>query len=140
MLGENEPAQYRIFLIIAVRGGGYAPTHPAECGQWNQWVAYLRSGGRNGWEPPDRMRRLDRMWDKVITAPSDAAKKAAWKELSDHTADELPIIGIATSPGKLVYVSNRFKNVPKLALAGWIAHEPGNCCPEVFYLEPKTER
>lgn len=119
--------------------GGYAPTHPAECLQWGQWVAYLRSGGRQGWEPPDRMRQIDRLWNDVLSAPSQEAKLAAWQKLSHRTADDLPIIGLMTSPGKLVYVRNNFKNVPKLALAGWIAHEPGNCCPEAFFFEDGGE-
>ncbi len=117
--------------------GGYAPTHPAECGQWAQWVAYMRSGGRSGWEPPDRMHEIERLWEKVITAPNDKAKLEAWQRLSERTARDLPIIGLMTSPGKPVYVRNDFKNVPKLALAGWIAHEPANCCPEVFYIEQR---
>jgi hypothetical protein len=53
----------------------------------------------------------------------------------DLTAVTLPAIGVTTSPGKVLLVKNNFKNVPRLALGGWIAHDPGNVNPEVFYVE-----
>jgi len=53
--------------------------------------------------------------------------------ISERTAEDLPVIGLMTSPGKVVYVRNNFKNVPRLAMAGWIAHEPGNTCPESYF-------
>ncbi len=118
-----------------LQAGAFAPTHPAESPQWSQWVAYFRSGGRKGWEPPDWLRDIDRKWETLINAPNDEAKFAAWEVLAEQTALDMPRIGLMTSPGKLVYVKKGFKNVPKLAIAGWITHEPTNCCPEVFYIE-----
>jgi hypothetical protein len=60
---------------------------------------------------------------------------AAWRRLSDRIAEELPILGVMTSPGQPVYVRRGFKNVPQLSLSGWIAHQPGNVCPEAFFWE-----
>jgi ABC-type transport system substrate-binding protein len=116
-------------------GGTVAPCHPASSVHISRWTAWLRSGGRIGVEPPDHIKDLDYMWQKVLTAPNDAEKFARWQELMDRTARELPALGVMTSPGKVVLVKNNFKNVPNLALAGWIAHDPGNCNPEVFYVE-----
>jgi len=120
-----------------IMAGGYAPTHPAEATQWSTWAQYLISGGRSGEEPPDHIWEIQKMWEDVIYAPDEQQKYAAWQRLATQTAWDLPIIAIMTSPGKLVYVRNNFKNVPKLAFAGWIAHDPGNCCPEAFYFEPE---
>ncbi|MFW6154660.1 MAG: ABC transporter substrate-binding protein [Planctomycetota bacterium] len=119
--------------------GGYAPTHPAEAVQWYGWATYIRSGGRGGDIPPDRIMDIQRMWEEVITAPTEQAKYDAWQRLSRRTARELPIMAIMTSPGKLVYVRNNFKNVPDLSLAGWAAHDPGNACPESFFFDPPQE-
>ncbi len=113
--------------------GGYMPSNPAECGQWPEWTRWMYTSGRGGKEPPERIKMLRTMYDRVMVATNEEEKLKAWAELSDYTAEQLPIIGIMTSPGKVVYVHNNFKNVPKLSLAGWIAHEPGNTCPEVFY-------
>lgn len=117
--------------------GGFMPSHSAECPQWPQWTAWVRSSGRIGREPPDHIKMLDSMFNKVMNAPTEEAKIAAWQELADYTANQRPIIGVTTSPGKIVYVHNTFKNVPKIALAGWIAHEPNNVCPEIFYTTKK---
>ncbi len=122
-----------------VLAGGFAPTHPAESLQWAKWVEYLRSGGRMGWAAPERIKKLERMWNRVVTAPDDKTKMRAWQALADHTADQLPWIGIMTSPGKVVVVKKNFKNVPKLSLAGWIAHDPGNSCPEAFFKLPEAK-
>jgi len=118
-----------------ILAGGYAPTHPAECGWGQKWVQWLRTGGQSGWEPPERIKELDVMWSKVVQAPTEQAKIDAWQELAGYTADQLPIIAIMTSPGRPVYIRNNFRNVNKISLAGWMAHEPGNNCPEVFYIE-----
>jgi len=115
--------------------GSFAPTHPAESVQFSAWSAWLRSAGREGLEPPEHIKDLDFMWQQVIQAPTEQDKIRAWMALTDRAAWELPVLGISTSPGKVIYVHKNFKNVPRLAMAGWIAHEPGNCNPEMFYIE-----
>ena len=119
--------------------GGYAPTHPAECSQYTKWAQWLRSGGLGGWEPPERVKNLDRQWTKVVEARNEREKIEAWQILTENAIEMLPKIAIMTSPGKVVIVKNNFKNVPRLALAGWMAHEPGNSCPEVFYMVPEDK-
>lgn len=137
-LGKNE-------IGVHIEGGNFfgpllagymAPTHPAECPQWPLWAAWIRSGGIDGQEPPERVKQLELIWTRVIEAPNEQAQLDAWRELSLRTAHILPTLGIMTSPGKVVYVHNSFRNVPDLALAGWGAHEPANCCPEAFYIVP----
>ena len=75
------------------------------------------------------------MWERFATAPSQRLKMQAWQAVTNRFARDLPIIGVCTSPGKVVLVKKSFKNVPRLALAGWIAHQPGNCCPECFFFD-----
>jgi ABC-type transport system substrate-binding protein len=117
--------------------GSFYPSNPAECGWWYNWAVYMRNGGRGGWAAPERIKELERMWQRLVTSPTRDAKMAAWKAVTDRFASDLPLIGILTSPGKVVYVRNGFKNVPRLALAGWIAHEPGNTCPECYFFEKR---
>ncbi|NLF30032.1 MAG: hypothetical protein GX591_03995 [Planctomycetes bacterium] len=116
--------------------GGYAPTHPAESLHWSGWANFIVSGGLKGDVPPDRIMDLQRMWEEVLTAPSQQEKYDAWRRLSLRTAEDLPIMAVMTSPGKVVYVRNNVKNVPRLSLAGWAAHDPGNACPESFFFDP----
>ena len=120
--------------------GAYYPSHQAESVQWYQWAAYLRSGGRLGWPAPERIKELERMWVRMVTAPNEEAKMKAWTAITDRFCAGLPILAVMTSPGKIVYVRNNFKNVPKIAMAGWIAHEPGNCCPESFFFDPNYKK
>ena len=117
--------------------GAFYCSNPAESGQWQQWATYLRNGGRAGWPPPERIKELETLWQNLVTSATQEDKMAAWKVTTDRFAADLPLIGVMASPGKVVYVRNGFKNVPKIALAGWIAHEPGNVCPECFYFETK---
>jgi ABC-type transport system substrate-binding protein len=115
--------------------GSYYPSHPAESTQWYQWANYMRNGGRAGWPPPERIKDLERMWQVMVESPDKEGKMAAWKAITDRFAVDLPIISVMTSPGKIILVKNGFKNVPKIGLAGWIAHEPGNACPECFFFD-----
>ncbi|MEK7414859.1 MAG: ABC transporter substrate-binding protein [Planctomycetota bacterium] len=118
--------------------GSFAPTHPAESPQWSAWVKHLSGFKGGAEEPPPWLIDINRIWESVLTAKNKTDQLAAWAALTDQAAEDLSVIGIMTSPGRLVYVRNGFKNVPKLALAGWIAHEPGNSCPEAFFFDPKV--
>lgn len=117
--------------------GDFAPVHPAASLQYSRWANWIRSGGLAGVEPPERVKEDNRIWHELITAPSREAQLNAWFKLTDRFVEMLPYLGITTSPGKVCVVKNNFKNVPELALAGWVAHEPGSLCPEVFYFEPE---
>ena len=75
------------------------------------------------------------MWRKFVESPNETEKKKNWEAITDRFASDLPIIGIMTSPGKVIIVKNNFRNVPRIAMAGWIAHEPGNSCPECFFFD-----
>jgi peptide/nickel transport system substrate-binding protein len=131
--------------IRAVVGGGsyfgpmlpaaYYASHPAEAVQWGAWAVYLRSGGRDGEPAPEPIHDLDRNWQRLVATTTPAAKMAAWKVITDRFAADLPMIGVAATPGQVVVVRKGFKNVPRLALSGAIAHDPGNCCPEAFFFE-----
>jgi len=114
--------------------GWCVPTHPAESVQYSAWAAWLQSAGREGLEPPEYVKDLAFMWSRVVYAPNEKQKLKAWRELMARAAKDVPNLAISTSPGKVILVGNDFRNVPELALAGWIAHDPGNCNPEVFYV------
>ena len=114
--------------------GWCVPTHPAESVQYSAWTAWLQSGGREGLEPPEYVKDLAFMWSRVVHAPNEQRKLEAWTDLMDRAAEDVASLAISTSPGKVVLVGNNFRNVPKLALAGWIAHDSGNCNPEIFYV------
>ncbi|NRA39132.1 MAG: hypothetical protein HRU15_13390, partial [Planctomycetes bacterium] len=117
----------------------YAPSHPAENAQWNAWSLWYFSKGKGGTEPPAHFKERKAQWDRVINAKDPETMKKEWHVLTELTKDELPFFGVTTSPGQVIYVKNGFKNVPQVAIAGWIAHQPGNCCPEVFYKEKETQ-
>jgi len=120
--------------------GDYYPSHPAEAVQWYQWADYMRSGGRRGKPAPERIKELERLYWKMIHATNEKDKMAAWRNIAERFTRDLPIIGIMTSPGKVVICKNNFKNVPRVAMAGWIAHEPGNCCTESFFFDHYYKR
>jgi len=88
-----------------------------------------------GLAAPERIKELERLWQTMVESPDQKGKMAAWKAITDRFAVDLPIISIMSSPGKILLVKNGFKNVPKIALAGWIAGEPGNTCPECFFFD-----
>ena len=44
-------------------GGTIAPEHPASSVHISEWARWLRSGGRQGEEPPERIKDLDFLWN-----------------------------------------------------------------------------
>jgi len=81
---------------------------------WNAypWYRWLDSGGTEGKEPPESMKRSWAWWQKARMAPNEEALKEAIVWLQRNAADELLAIGLTSfTPQVRIKVPN-VKNVP----------------------------
>ena len=104
-----------------------APTEVAPVDQsvfsWPKWGQRHQTKGELG-EPVDYApaERLMALYDAWKSAPDEAGRAAAWREMLAVHADQLFSIGLVASSPQPVAVSARLRNFPETAVYAW---EPG---------------
>jgi len=87
------------------------------------WGDYNLSSGKSG-EPIDYppARQLFDLFRKWEASSTDAERAEIWKQMLEIHAEQTLSIGTVSGVRQPVVVSNRLKNVPKVAIYGW---DPG---------------
>ncbi len=76
---------------------------------------------------------------RAIAAPTHEAQQREMQRVLDITAEQLWTISIAEHPPALVVVSNRMKNVPKVAMVSATTSTPGNAGIETYFFENNSD-
>ena len=105
--------------------------------QWGvPWGTWYVSGGRQGEEPPPRMRRQMELYDEIKKTLEPARQEELFKQLMRIAQEEFYLIGTAMPVGGYSVVQNNFRNVPKSLLSSTTYPSPGWSNPEQYYIEP----
>jgi peptide/nickel transport system substrate-binding protein len=98
------------------------------------WWLWYTSGGADGEEPPDLVKRQYELNDlmRASTSPEDLAKYA--EEFFDTGMDQVWCIGMVGSLPHVGVVKNNFRNVPEEAISDWLQLTPGNTAPEQYFI------
>ena len=141
LLGERRLAGDYELQSVETNVGGQAPIIGALRGvpmpisrswlvnpPWAQWVM---SGGAEGEEPPDDVKRLYEIFEEFVAEPDPQKRFELEKEMYAIHNDNLWIIGAVKAPADLpttwyAYFSNRMYNIPN-PVAG-----------EFYYAAPET--
>ena len=96
------------------------------------WAAWLNSGGAEGDEPPEALKRIAELRERAISLSDEAEVVALTMEIFDILEDELYMIGAVRPPTQDYYgiASTRLGNIPDPIIAEHI-HE----VPAQFYFE-----
>ena len=99
------------------------------------FAKWVTSNGREGMEPPPRIKRIMQIVDTARTVGPDEQVKLA-QELFRIWADnvyEIGTIGLTPMVQGVVVVNNRFHNVPTTLGNDWPLRSPGNARSEQFF-------
>ena len=96
------------------------------------WAAWLNSGGAEGDEPPEALKRIAELRERAISVPDEAEVVALTMEIFDILEDELYMIGAVRPPTQDYYgiAGAALGNVPDPIIAEHI-HE----VPAQFYFK-----
>ena len=87
-------------------------------GTWKQWFA---TGGKEGEEPPEEIKRQKELWDKyIVTQAGTPEFDRAGAAYYEYFARELPMIGTVGLTPRPLIVSNRLHNVQEKGTS-WIS-------------------
>jgi hypothetical protein len=60
-----------------------------------------------------------------------------FKEIIEINRQNLWVIGLIGDLPSIFLVKDTFRNVPEVAVAGWVMRAPGNTAPECYAIEEK---
>jgi len=102
-------------------------------GLWSRW--YL-SGGKEGEEPPEELKKNIERWEKMKTTMDEEERIRLGKEILRSEAENLWTIGVVGVAPVPVIVKSNLRNVPKEIPFGWDLYFTTIANPEQFFLKP----
>ena len=105
-----------------------------------QGIAYARwylSDGARGETPPPDIQKCMELYGQIEQTPDQQEQIRIFKEIIELNRKNLWVIGTIGEVPILVLVKNNFRNVPEVAVAGWVVRDLGNTAPECYSIEEK---
>jgi peptide/nickel transport system substrate-binding protein len=98
------------------------------------WWAWYNSGGEEGEEPPDLVKRQYELNDLMRASTSQEELLELGEEFFDTAMDQVWCIGIVGNLPHIGVVKNNFRNVPEEAISDWLQLTPGNTATEQYFI------
>ena len=113
------------------------PLDTGFAGLWGGlWVTWYQSGGKEGEEPPEEVKKNIERFEKMKTTMDEKERIRLGKEILRSNAENLWTIGtIGMSPIPVI-VRNNLRNVPQEIPFGWVLYFTTIAYPEQFFLKP----
>ena len=75
------------------------------------------------------------LFRQIEETPDEAKHVRLFREIVELNRQNLWVIGLVGEVPAVAVVSNRFRNVPEVAVAGWMYRTPGNTAIECYAIE-----
>lgn len=101
------------------------------------YARWFHSGGREGKEPPQRIRQALELWRRGLSAP-DAERIAIGKEIWKIVAEDvfgIGVIGMGPALNGVRVASRKLDNVPARIINATAVKSPSNALPQTFYFK-----
>ena len=121
MLPVIDPRWFIPFSLESIHAIGYA-----------RW---FNTDGRQGEDPPPAIRRCLDLYRQIQMTPDPAEHIRLFKEILRLNRENLWIIGTVGNVPAIFLVKETFRNVPEVAISGWVFRTPGNTAPECYAIE-----
>ncbi len=114
----------------------FFPYNPGSI-QGIDYARWWRSKGKAGEKPTPEMLRCIELYEEIQRTPeaNEAKQIRLFKKIIDLNLQNLWVIGTIGEVPTIVLVSNAFRNVPEVAVYGWLFRSPGNTAPECYSIE-----
>lgn len=116
----------------------YAPlVYGWEQNTWPRWAQWYTTKGQAGEEPPEHVKELIDIYERMQTTSDEEERTALGKELLRQQAENLWTLGTVGNAPYVVIVKNNLRNVPETAWWGWDGYFGYPYHPEQFFFEAK---
>lgn len=97
------------------------------------WTRWYLSGGSDGIEPSESMKRRLALYDDFKAEADQAKALDIFREIHQIAADEFEIIGITKRPSVMGVVNAKLRNVPDAIPGSWMYPDPAPTLPQTYY-------
>ncbi|WP_419412316.1 ABC transporter substrate-binding protein [Primorskyibacter sp. 2E107] len=99
------------------------------------WVRWYISGGTDGEEPSDAMKKRLELYEAYKAEADQDKALDIFRQIHQIAADEFEVIGIALAPNLVGVVNKDLRNVPEAIPASWMYPDPGPTLPQTYFYE-----
>ena len=106
-----------------------------------QGIGYARwflSNGKRGIVPPEEMMKCMELYQQIERIPDPTEQVRLFQQIIELNRQNLWVIGTIGRVPSLFVVKDTFRNVPEVAVSGWIFRTPGNTAPECYAIDQPT--
>ncbi|WP_226781583.1 ABC transporter substrate-binding protein [Oceaniglobus trochenteri] len=100
-----------------------------------QWAKWYLSGGKDGMEPSDSMKRRYDLFAEFKSEADLQKQLEIFEKIHQEAADAFEVFGVALPANKVGIKSRKLKNVPMSFPAAWMYPDPGPTLPQQYYFE-----
>jgi len=102
-----------------------------------EWARWYQSEGKEGEEPPEKIKRLLEWYEKMIAARSHQERVEYGKKILASQAENLWTIGTVGLVPQPIIARKNMKNIPEKGIYGWDTLYTAPFHPEQFFYEQK---
>jgi peptide/nickel transport system substrate-binding protein len=100
------------------------------------YARWFRTDGKRGDTPPDDIVQCIELYREIERTADEAEQVRLYKEILELNRKNLWVIGTVGEMPAIFVVRNDFRNVPDVAMSGWIFRAPGNTAMECYAIDP----
>ncbi len=116
----------------------WTPVRPGDEVIWsNEWSRWYVTEGKAGEEPPEEIKELHELWEKMKTTMDEEERIRLGKELLRRGAENVWTIGTVGMAPKPCVVRKNLRNIPKTALKGYDIMRLVPRHPEQFFFKQR---
>ncbi|KHQ52877.1 ABC transporter substrate-binding protein [Mameliella alba] len=97
------------------------------------WARWHLSGGADGQEPSESMKKRFQLYDDFKAEADQDKALDIFREIHRIAAEEFEIIGITTRPSVYGVVNAKLRNVPEALPGSWMYPDPGPTLPQTYF-------
>lgn len=100
-----------------------------------EWAKWYTSGGSDGVEPNDSMKKRFNLFAEYKSKADPADQDRLFREIHSIAADEFEVIGVVSDANRVGVVNKNLRNVPEAMPRAWMYPDPGPTLPQQYYYE-----
>ncbi|MFY0634166.1 MAG: ABC transporter substrate-binding protein [Vannielia sp.] len=97
------------------------------------WTRWYLSGGSEGEEPTESMKKRLALYDAFKQEADQEKALDIFRQIHQEAADEMEIIGISLAPNLVGVVNKKLMNAPRSLPSSWMYPDPGPTLPQTWY-------